>query len=187
MITHNEQGQAFWNGIRVPRTTEITKILAPRSWEVDEYYLRKGRLIHLITEWEDSQELDEDSVDPNLMPYLIAYREFKAITGWQPWRREVSFYHEKYEYCGRADAYGSFDTHRWNWVIDIKSGSPHPSDLLQAPAYLFGLKSIGVPVEKCADLYLRKNGTYRFQEIYNPTKKFQEFLGGLRKWREENK
>ena len=185
MLTYNEAGQAFWNGKRIPRTTEVCKLLAPRGWEVDEYYLRKGRIVHLILEWEDSGELDESTVDPNLKGYLQGYRKFKIDTGWVPLYRETKFYSLKYGFCGRADAVGSFLKKRWIWCLDFKTGQPHESDLYQAPAYLFGLNGHLIKPQRCGDLYLQANGTYRLVEVKNPTDKFLKFLTGIKKWREE--
>jgi len=181
-LVYDSNGRAFFNGERIPRTTQICALLAPR-WPAHAYYLRKGKLIHLITEWEDSEELDESSVDPNLFGYLEAYRSFKRITRWKTLQSEISFFHEKYRYCGRADKIGFFDS-KWNWVIDIKSGQPHESDKLQAPAYLFGLKSQGEKVERCGDVYLGSDGTFKFVEVCDPTERFLKFLAGLKKWRE---
>jgi hypothetical protein len=155
---------------------------------VDEYYLRKGRLIHLITEWEDLGELDESTVDSKLQGYLDAYRKAKKELKMVPLTRETKFYSHKYGYCGRADILAQLLPKSWIWVIDVKSGTPHKSDLYQAPAYLFGLKDTAswIPPNRCADLYLRSNGTYRFEEVKNPTEKFLKFLIGLKQWRKEN-
>ena len=186
MITYDSQGRAYWNGKRVPRVTEICQLLAPRFY-TDEYYLRRGRLIHLVTQWDDSGELDESSVDPNLTGYLESYRKMKKEMKWVPSVREFPFYSEKYGFCGRLDALGKFMQWKtWNWILDIKSGQPHESDNYQGPAYLFGSKGSGIEAQKCADLYLRADGTYRFREIKNPTGIFIQFLVGLKKWREEN-
>ena len=157
MLTYDESGKAYWRGERVPRTTEICAILAPR-WPVDEYYKNKGRLIHLITELEDRNELNESSVDPALKGYLDAYRRFKRESGWVTMGQEMSFFHRGYKYCGRADRTGLFEGRHWDWVIDIKSGQPNEADTFQAPAYMFGLRNNGTEVQKCGDLYLRKNG-----------------------------
>jgi hypothetical protein len=185
MLTYDEFGHAFWNGERVPRTTEICSLLAPR-WQADEYYLHKGILIHRVIEWEETGELDESSVDPALIGYLRAYREFKWATAWNPRHTETPFVHQKYRYCGRVDQTGVFGLHHWRWVIDFKSGQPHEADLLQSPAYLFGLKSNGMTIERCGDLYLKDNGNYRFVEVRNPTDRFLKFLTGLKQWRENN-
>jgi hypothetical protein len=191
MITYDSEGRAFWNGERVARTTEVCSFLAPRSWDAGEYYKHKGTLIHRITEWDDTGELDESTVDPNLQGYLEAYRKFKKETSWRRLGAEIQFFHPVYKYCGRADRIGWFlrDRGKWNWVIDIKSGQPHKADLLQSPAYLFGLQAgqaTIISIRKCGDLYLKSNGSYRFEEVKNVTAKFMTFLGGLKKWREEN-
>jgi hypothetical protein len=186
MIQYDSEGRAFWNGGRIPRTTEICALLAPREWDAGAYYKHKGTLIHRITEWNDSGELDESSVDPALQGYLDAYRKFYEENHFRIIYREHSFIHLKYRYCGRVDIVGYFVRKNWDWAIDIKSGQPHEADKLQSPAYLFGEKSQGVPVQRCGDLYLRANGTYLFEEIKDPTKYFLHFLTGLKKWREEN-
>ncbi len=191
MLTFDEQGRAYWDGERVPRTTEVCALLAPR-WQADEYYLRKGVLVHRIVEWEESRELDESTVDPILQGYLDAYRRFKAESGWITLNREIRFYHPKYKYCGRVDVHGFFSSQGnkppWGWVIDFKTGQPHEADKLQSPAYLFGIKYHNASlVHKCADLYLKNDGFYRFSEVKNPTDKFLRFLTGIKKWRVGNK
>jgi hypothetical protein len=188
MLTYDEQGRAFWNGERVPRTTEICRLLAPRFF-TEEYFLNRGRIVHLILEWEDTGELDESSVDPNLTGYLEAYRRFKIATNWHTTMQEIKFFNEKYKYCGRADKVGQFGITartKWIWVIDIKSGQPHEADQLQSPAYLFGLKSHEIPIGRCGDLYLKPSGLFRFVEVKDPTYKFQRFLNGIKKWKEQN-
>jgi hypothetical protein len=185
MLTYDDQGRAFWNGERIPRVTEICSLLAPRYF-TDEYFLNRGRIIHQITEWEDTGELDESTVDLNLSGYLEAYRAFKQATGWKTLLSEIKFFHEKYRYCGRADRIGFFHNPKWKWTLDIKSGQSHEADELQAPAYLFGLRSSGSLTQKCGDLYLRPNRTYRFSEVKNPTEKFLKFLTGLKEWKRLN-
>lgn len=185
-LTLDESTHTYrYDGVIVPSTTQICASLAPR-WPVDKYYLIKGTFGHLVTQWEDTGELDESSVDPELEGYLKAYRRFKKETDWHPIDHEIEFYHKKYGYCGRADMRGDFRRSSWFWVIDKKLGQPHESDTLQSPAYLFGLKANGLPVQRCGDLYLRSNGTYRFEEIKSPTEKFIRFVSAIPKWREEN-
>ncbi len=172
----------FWNGARVPSTTEICSILAPREWSIDEYYLEKGRLVHLITQWDDEDVLDESSVDANLGGYLRAYRKFRNDISFFPVHIETLFYHPA-GFSGRPDRWGLLKS---NSVLDLKTGDKHDADKFQAAAYLFGMKAMGHKTERAWDLYLRKNGTYRLEEIKQPTKLFLEFCGGIKKWREEN-
>ncbi len=184
MLTYDEQGRAFWDGERIPRTTEICKVLAPRTWNVKEYSLNKGRIIHLITEYEDQGVLDDSSVDPILGGYLDGYRRFKVDTNFIPTHTEYQFYNRKYKYSGRVDKYGPL--FGYMSVVDVKSGAPHEADQYQAPAYLFGLKDNGFPCWRAWDLYLKATGTYSLVEVKSPTGLFMKFLEGLKKWREEN-
>jgi CRISPR/Cas system-associated exonuclease Cas4 (RecB family) len=172
------------DGVRIPSVTDICRFLAPRSWEVDEYYLKRGRIIHRITEWSDQGVLDETSVDKSLDGYLGAWQEFCNHTGFKRDHIEEIFIHHKYRYGMRIDGHGMMG--KYPSVCDIKTGVPHESDLLQVPAYLFGLKENKIPTEKCFDVYLRSNGTYRLEEVKNPTNLFLKFLTGIPKWREAN-
>ncbi len=184
MLTCDSNHRYFKDGVRVPGTTELCAILAPR-WQVEEYFLHKGDLIHLLTDYEDQKVLDEDSVDPLLAGYLKGYREFKMVTGFRPTKIEYQFYSRKWGYCGRVDKYGVlFD---YLSVLDVKSGAPHEADQYQAPAYLFGLKDNGLPCWRAWDLYLKANGSYRLVEVKKPTALFQKFLTAIPKWIEENK
>ncbi len=185
MLTFDEKNHFyFWNGARVPSTTQVCAILAPRIWPIDNYYLQKGKIIHTITQFEDEGVLDDSSVDPILKGYLNGYRRFKVDTGFIPTHTEYQFYSKKYKYCGRVDKYGPLGGYMS--VVDVKSGAPHEADQYQAPAYLFGLKDNGFPCWRAWDLYLRNNGTYRLEEVKSPTTLFMKFLEGLKKWKEAN-
>ena len=184
MLTIDDQHQYFWEGARVPGTTEVCAVLAPR-WNVGEYYLNKGGIIHLITDYEDHKELLEESVDPLLAGYLAGYRNFKAVTGFKVHKTELQFYNRKYAYAGRVDKYG--ELFNYMGVLDVKSGAPHEADTYQAPAYLFGLKDNKIPCWRAWDLYLRSNGTYRLEEVKNATHRFMEFLGGIKLWQQNQK
>ncbi len=183
MLTYNDQGHAYFNGKRVARTTEICALLAPRSWNVDEYYLRKGVLIHRITEWEDTGELDESSVDPNLAGYLSAYRQFKTDTGFNVMETEKKFYSQRWGYCGRVDKFGELFS--YYSVLDVKSGGPHEADRFQSSAYLFGLKDAGFRVWRAWDLYLKPTGKYNLVEQKRPSELFSKFLKGVSEWKPE--
>lgn len=181
MIEYDDQGRAYFNGKRVPRTTEICALLAPRAWNVDEYSLHKGVLIHRITEWEDTGELDESSVDEQLAGYLAGYRQMKIDTGFKVMETELQFYSKRWGYCGRADKYGELFS--YFSVLDIKSGAPHDADKYQSAAYLFGLKDAGFKVWRAWDLYLKPTGKYRLEEQKRPSELFNTFLVGVKLWK----
>lgn len=186
MITYNKHGHAFWFGKRVPRVTEIVRLIAPRNWDVDEYFLNKGKLVHRIVQWKTEGILDESSVDPLLKNYLGAYQQFTDDAPWFSTRKtELSFYSRKYGFAGRVDLYAMY-LHYMS-VFDIKSGQPHEGDQYQTAAYLFGLKDSGFPCWRAFDLYLNKRGNYKLIEQKNPTSLFLKFMDGIKKWKEANK
>ncbi len=184
MLIIDDQHRYFWNERRVPSVTQVIRLLAPRTFEVDDYYKNRGIIIHTICHWEDTNELDESSVDELLIGWLRAWRKFKSDTGFIITRAEHSLYHPKYGYAGRIDRYGMLNESLV--VVDLKTGQPHPSDLLQAPSYLFLLRANKIKCEKAFDLYLKSNGKYRLEEVKNPTEKFLQFQNGIKKWRENN-
>src|SRR4030042_6144526 len=183
MLIYNAQGHAFWNGKRVPRTTEICNLLAPR-FPCDPWYLERGRIGHLITQYHDQGELDYNSVDPSLRGRFNAHRKFCEEVNPIIELIEITLYHPTYKYCGKPDRYGII--FRWHSVWDIKFGAPAEADSYQLPAYLFLLRVNGYPAEKCFDVYLKDSGDYRVKEIKRPSILFSKFLEGIQKWKEEN-
>ena len=183
MLILNEHHHYIKDGRRCPGVTEICALLAPR-FPCDPWYLERGRIGHLITEYHDRGELDESTIDQSLMGYFQGYKKFEAEIKPEIILIEHPLYHPKYEYCGKPDRYGTM--FRWKGVWDIKLGQPYEADEIQDPAYLFLLIANGFPAEKCWDIYLKATGTYKLQEIKNPTSKFLRFLGGIKQWREEN-
>ncbi len=184
MLILDEQHRYFLDGARIPGVTEVCKILAPRSFPIEEYYLRRGQIIHRICEWSDQGVLEPSSVDTSLDGYLGAWQGFCNHTGFKRDHVEKYFVHPKYLYGMRIDGHGIlFD---YPSVVDIKTGQPRESDLLQCPAYLFGLRANGILTERAFDVYLKANGTWRLKEVKSPTEKFLRFLGGIKQWREEN-
>ncbi len=184
MLNLDDQHRYSVDGVRKPSVSEICAMLAPR-FQCDPWYLERGRIGHLITEYHDRGELDESTIDPNLRGYFTAYERFEIEVIPKIELIEIPLYHPKYHYCGKPDRYGGI--FRWKGVWDIKFGQPCEADELQNPGYMFLLKANGYPCEKCFDVYLKANGTYRVKEVKNPTKLFLKFLTGIPKWKEENK
>lgn len=175
----SKKHEYFVDNKRIPSVTEIVQILTPR-FQCDPWYLDRGRIGHLITQYYDQGELDELSIDPSLVGRIEAYKKFDREVNPQIIKIEITLYHPKYHYCGKPDRYGIL--FKWNSVWDIKFGAPAEADNYQVPAYLFLLKVNGYPAEKGFDIYLKDNGSYRVSEVKNPTKLFLKFLGGVKQW-----
>jgi hypothetical protein len=163
--------------------TQCLSILDNR-WKVDPWYLERGRLIHLATQYYDWDELDESSVDENIRPYFDAYVKFKEETDFVPTFIERKLYHPRYMYGMTIDRIGYLNDRLV--MIDLKSGAPAKVDELQGVAYLEGCLANGIEVKAGFDLYLHDDGTYKLEPIKNPKLLLPVFLACLTtmRWKE---
>lgn len=81
----------------------------------------RGTMVHLAIELECLGELDEDTVDDEIWPYLEAWRQFVDDTGFLPVANEFRFYEPANDYCGTADMIGYLGDQLT--VLDLKTGS----------------------------------------------------------------
>ena len=171
------------NGRHLISVTQALSILDDR-WKVDPFYLERGRLIHLATEYYDRDELDESTVDERIRPYLDAYMRFRRDTDFAPTFIERELYHPKYLYGMRIDRIG-FLNDRWV-MIDLKSGAPAKIDELQGAAYLEGCLANGIEVKGGFDLYLHDDTTYKLEPVEIPKRLLPVFLACLTvmRWKE---
>lgn len=93
------------NGEVIPSVTTVLKKarLTPDYSFLDPWYAQRGTYVHRATELWESGTLDEDTVDPQIKPYLDAYKSFRGdclvnVTG-----QEVRLWHPVYKYAGIID------------------------------------------------------------------------------------
>ncbi len=184
-LTLQEDGHIYKiHGRRVISVTQALKILDDR-WKVDPFYLERGRLIHLSTEYFDHYQLDEDTVDPQIQGYFDAYRNFRDNTGFVPTHIEHKLYHPQLWYAGKIDRIGPLNGKQA--LIDLKSGGKVRSDELQGAAYWELAKANKIHVDKVFDLYLDADGTYKLEPVKNPKSLLPVFLACLKitQWKEK--
>lgn len=124
----------------------------------------RGTAVHEATALDDRNDLDESSVDPVIAPYLAAWRRFRAEAKLEIVAVEQHVEHTLYAYCGTLDRIVRLGGGA-EWVIDIKTGAPRPTDRLQIAAYALAWKgrmSLAGSGLLRAAVYLRDDGTYRF-------------------------
>ena len=143
------------DGRKLISVTQALSILDNRC-RIDPFYLERGRLIHLATEYYDRDELDESSLDSRIAPYVESYIKFRMNTDFEPKLIEQKFYHPQYFYAGRLDRQGPLNG--ISVIIDIKSGAKADVDELQEVALWELCRVNNIPVTKLFDLYLRDNG-----------------------------
>ena len=169
MLTFDESAHAYyWNGERVPG---VTSILGPLvdfrgvPLAVLEAKADLGRRVHLATELDDVDDLDESSVESDVSPYLEAWRRFKREKRVEIEAVERKVYHPTYRYAGALDRVLRFDGARF--LADIKTSvevaataGPQTAAYLQAN----GDHSIS----RRAAIQLRPDGSYRVRELNDP-------------------
>lgn len=152
----------------VPGVTSVLKPLIDFSRIPADVLAAKadlGRRIHAATEFDDDGDLDEDSVEPDVAPYLAAYRRFRAESGAVVVANERMVYEPMHRYAGTLDRILQID--RIDWLVDIKSCVTTPMSAgPQTAAYLRALND--PRVQRRAALRLRPDGTYRFEPLTSP-------------------
>ena len=73
-----------------------------------EYGRQRGSFVHLARHYDDIGCLDESTIDPEIAPYLEAWRRFKRESGFVVERSEVPMASSAYRYAGKPDVIGHF-------------------------------------------------------------------------------
>lgn len=92
-------------GERIPSITQVLKAegLSPDYSGVDPWYALRGTYTHKATQLHDNDNLEENTIDPEIAPYLAAYRKFRS-----EWSREIigiecQLWSPTYKYAGIID------------------------------------------------------------------------------------
>jgi len=90
----------------------ITQILSAEGFIntafYDEWSRDRGSMVHLACHYDITGELDEDSLDDEIRPYLAAFRKFMAESGFKVDKSEVPAINKLYGYAGTPDLVGCF-------------------------------------------------------------------------------
>ena len=173
----------------VPSVSSIIRPLTDAAYGmIDPATLRRaadfGTAVHACTELFDKDELDDDSVLPEWMPYLDAYK--KWLDDVQPQIAEIEWRRGCARYAGTIDRVVEINTE--NWIVDLKTTSTiHPHVGVQLAAYVaLAEPAYGVNLRRAA-LQLREDGSYKFVE-FKKRSDFTCFNGLLvvHAWRTEN-
>lgn len=164
-------------GKRLISVTQALSLVDDRIFR-DKYYLERGRIVHLITELYDKNELDESSVDPEVEGYFTAYKRFLLETGFVVRLIEHRMADLKWQFAGTLDREGAMQN--YGAIVDLKTGSPSRVDHLQGSAYHH---LYGSPAHKVFDLYLHEDGTYKLVEVPKPRILFPTFCAVLTAYR----
>lgn len=189
-------------GAVVTGVTQALSMLHDFSMVKDEVLKKKqalGKAVHFAAELFDEDDLDEDSLNEEVGPYLEAYKNFKQHKVEKILLSEVPVYSKRYAYAGQLDRLFVIDGDCW--LVDLKTPVCFsPVTKLQLAAYwkallddhfyesfdfMNELKSDGL---KLGALHLSQDGKFKLHEVTRPEQEFTFFLSALNlhKWKEQN-
>lgn len=183
------------NGLIVPSVTQVLSSvglpdLSGIPAELLEWKAGLGSAVHKATELDDLGDLDEESLDLAIKPYLEAYRKFKIESGFVPLGMEEAVYSKKYGFAGRLDRVGFFGHKSILSLIDYKTGLVDVKTVgPQTSGYQTGWNEANETKDHIKARYalkLNKDATYRLIRLDNKMD-FQIFLNALNiyKWRNQ--
>lgn len=169
-LTFDEESHTYrYQGVVVPGVTSVLKPLMNFDFvdpDVLQAAAQFGRAVHKATELDDLNQLDEDSLDDALAPYLAAWRQFSRDYRviWSAVEQVV--YHPQLRYAGTLDRHGlvldkptAMGRHV-PAIVDIKSGTQlYPSVGPQLAAYHRALNESSVTTKRLA-VQLKPDATY---------------------------
>ena len=156
----------------------VTQVLKPlEDWfgvpaSVLEHAAERGRAVHLATQFHDEGDLDEDTVHPEVMPYLKAYYRFleEARPEWMGIEQIV--HHERMGYCGMLDRHGVLHGVKKapECILDIKAVSVlSPATGVQTAAYDDAHPKTSRRKRARYALQLKRDETYVLKRYDEPT------------------
>lgn len=183
-FTFNEEKHEYaLDGMVLPSVTQIVSAVIPRSHNADEWYLRRGTMIHRSAAMMLRGILDWQSVDPRICGHVkAAERAVNDLFGGpsEDMIIERPDYHKIMLYAGTPDLIHKGQL--WDWKC-----SAEPENAFQLGAYCAIAEQRGINIKSCAAVELHDDGTYRI-DTYKPARCKSLFMAcySLYGWMKEN-
>ncbi len=192
MLTFKEEThQYFWNDKEVPSVTQVIKAIGiTRDYtQVDEFYRQRGLLAHQAIDFHVRGTLDESTVDPEIAPYLAAFRGFEKARPYVPRETEIPLYSQEYGFAGTIDQLGTVDNEPGVGVTDLKitENSDKAADLQLAGYSILVAENYGYwPAFRMA-LELHGDGIAKPLFYHGSPKKLWEAVMTLWEWKQNRR
>ncbi len=169
----------YMNNNPIPSCTQILSAtgIAPDWRKVDPIILANkralGSALHKCLHYLQENDLDPESIDDSVKPYLKAYELFVKDSAFKPIAVEVRRWKvlNGLPFGMTLDAVGMINGAPW--LIDFKTteGQPHASWGIQLAAYELGLEALAAPpfCYRRVSLQLLANGQYWRTQWTNPS------------------
>lgn len=187
-LTFDEASHRYaYEGVPVPGVTSLLSPLVDFS-RVDPQVLAAkadlGRRVHAACQFWSEGDLDPDSVQDDVQPYLCGWQKFVEQTDARIVACEVRVYDPLYRYAGTLDVIADIAAERF--LLDIKTSIARPLAVgAQTAAYMRALRDPSVT--RRGAVRLRPDGTYRLDSLTDPDD-WSAFLAALtlHRYREKN-
>lgn len=186
-LTYDDASHTYvLDGTPVPSVTAIISAVM-NGWRKPQYPAGsgdKGRIVHLTCELDDTNDLDEATLDPRLSGYLRAWRAWKSDHTPRWLGIEARVASVVHQYAGTFDRLAEIAGR--HVLIDIKSGRPRPEHALQTAAYAIAYtEATTIEVHERACVYIDADGDYSVT-YHEKSDDAAAFLGAraLYRWRE---
>ncbi len=188
MIKLNEETHEYTrSGLKVPGVTRVLQAAGIIDFsKIPPHMLAKaqkfGSAAHKATELHDLGTLDAATLDTALVPYLTAWKRFKADTGFVCENIEEKFYSKRYGYAGKLDRVGRM---KKKTVVDIATSVDFSiAKALQTAAYQEAYNEYVPAKEKIKEreiVLLKGNGIYELapRDFFQDSD-FSVFLAALK-------
>jgi len=121
------------DGVQIP---SLTAILKSEGYIDTTFYAEggaeNGSRRHLICHLDDINDLVEDSIDDDDLPYLDSWRQFKRDTGFKLMASETPVFQEVYRYACTPDKIAMVNGKLT--IVEIKTGKLEPWTAIQTAA-----------------------------------------------------
>lgn len=152
------------DGRVIPGVTEILKDVGlSNHFNRDDWYLERGRAVHLAIQYCLEGDLKESSVAPAIKGYLNTFKRFWDEKKPKLLGSEKMVYDPIRWYAGTLDL--RVQLPGGESLIDIKTGTPQPADAWQTAGYAHAVYKSGARYILRQGLYLRADGSYRIKNF----------------------
>lgn len=172
----------------VPGVTRVLdktlRDLSMISRDVLERARETGTLVHDATELDAMGELDHETIDPSILPYMKAWWRFREVVKPVFISNEEMVYHPVYDFAGKLDHH--VEILGEEGILDKKSGVSDRVDEVQLSAYVqgkFHLENDRARRMKRWVLQLGADGNYKLRPCGDH---FHVFLAALTCYRFKN-